>query len=97
MTPNGRNGYYPKKGTFEIRSEAHGPHWVAWLARTADAAPEYAILVVGQTRAEAEARARQWAEWRCQSSPSSDNPTPVVVTADGTAVAFPITWSIRPQ
>jgi hypothetical protein len=37
---------------------------VAWLARTADAAPEQAILIVGQTQAEAEARARHWAESR---------------------------------
>lgn len=51
-----------KDGTFEIRSEAHGPHWVAWLARTADGAPEHSVLLVGQTREEAEARARQWAE-----------------------------------
>ena len=49
-----------KEGTFEIRSEAHGPHWVAWLARTADGAPDQA----GETQAEAEARARQWAERR---------------------------------
>ena len=51
-----------KHGTFEIRSEAHGPHWVAWLARTADGAAERSILLVGQTQAEAVARARQWAE-----------------------------------
>jgi hypothetical protein len=51
-----------RQGTFEIRSEAHGPHWVAWLARTADAAPERAVLIVGETQAEAETRARQWAE-----------------------------------
>ena len=50
-----------KNGTFEIRSEAHGPHWVAWLARTADGAPEQSVLLVGRTREEAEARARQWA------------------------------------
>jgi hypothetical protein len=53
-----------KDGTFEIRSAAHGPHWVAWLARTADAAPEQSVLLVGQTQPEAEARARQWAERR---------------------------------
>ena len=51
-----------RQGTFEIRSEARGPHWVAWLARTANAAPERAVLLVGQTQAEAEARARLWAE-----------------------------------
>ncbi|MSO57204.1 MAG: hypothetical protein EXQ55_09850 [Acidobacteria bacterium] len=53
-----------KQGSFEIRSEAHGPHWVAWLARTADAAPEQSVLLVGQTQGEAEARARLWAERR---------------------------------
>ena len=53
-----------KDGTFEIRSEAHGPHWVAWLARTADGGPEQAVLLVGQTQAEAETRARLWAERR---------------------------------
>lgn len=53
-----------KEGTFEILSEAHGPHWVAWLARTANAEPDRAVLLVGKTQAEAEARARQWAERR---------------------------------
>ena len=53
-----------KNGTFEIRSEAHGPHWVAWLARAADGTPERSVLIVGQTREEAETRARQWAESR---------------------------------
>jgi hypothetical protein len=51
-----------RQGTFEIRSEAHGPHWVAWLARTSDGTPEQAVLLVGQTQSEAEARARQWGE-----------------------------------
>jgi len=53
-----------KDGTFEIRSEAHGPHWVAWLARTSDGGPEQSVLLVGQTKAEAEQRARMWAETR---------------------------------
>jgi hypothetical protein len=51
-----------KQGSFEIRSEARGPHWVAWLARTADGAPEQSVLLVGRTQGEAEARARLWAE-----------------------------------
>ena len=53
-----------KDGTFEIRSESHGPHWVAWLARTADGGPEQSVLLVGQTQDEAETRARLWAERR---------------------------------
>jgi hypothetical protein len=53
-----------KDGTFVIRSEPHGPHWVAWLARTSDGGPEQSVLLVGETQAEAEARARLWAERR---------------------------------
>lgn len=51
-----------KQGTFEIRSEARGPHWVAWITRAADGQPERSVLLVGQTQAEAETRARLWAE-----------------------------------
>jgi hypothetical protein len=50
------------KGTFEIRSEAHGPHWVAWLASPSDGAVERSVVLVGQTRAEAESNARRWAQ-----------------------------------
>ena len=53
-----------KDGTFHIRSEAHGPHWVAWVTEGADGAPQGGVLLVGQTQAEAETRARQWAERR---------------------------------
>jgi hypothetical protein len=49
-------------GPFEIRSEARGPHWVAWLARQGEQAPYRSILVVGATRPEAEAKAREWAD-----------------------------------
>ena len=53
-----------KEGTFEIKSEAHGPHWVAWLASPVDGAPDRGVLIVGQTQAEAVANARQWADSR---------------------------------
>jgi hypothetical protein len=49
--------------TLEIKSEAHGPHWVAWIAG-ADGKPQDSVLLVGQTREEAESRARSWAESR---------------------------------
>lgn len=45
----------------EIRSEAHGPHWVAWIA-DANGKPEDSVVLVGATREDAEARARRWAE-----------------------------------
>lgn len=46
-----------------IRSEARGPHWVAWVA-DANGKPEGAVILVGETREEAEERARAWAEAR---------------------------------
>jgi len=45
----------------EIRSEARGPHWVAWVA-DATGKPIDAVVLVGETREEAEGRAKLWAE-----------------------------------
>jgi hypothetical protein len=47
--------------TKDIRSEARGPHWVAWVAG-ADGKPEGSVVLVAKTREEAEERARAWAE-----------------------------------
>ena len=47
---------------YEIKSEQRGGHWVAWVVRGSDGKPDRSILLVGQTREEAESRARQWAE-----------------------------------
>ena len=46
---------------FEIRSEARGPHWIAWLARDSAGKPVNAVVLVGETKEEAEARAREYA------------------------------------
>jgi hypothetical protein len=46
-------------GHREIRSEARGPHWVAWIPG-ADGKPENSVVLVGETREEAERRARMW-------------------------------------
>ncbi len=46
---------------FEVRSEARGPHWVAWVTRPGENAPYQSVLLVGATQEEAEARAREWA------------------------------------
>ncbi len=48
--------------SYEIHSEARGPHWVAWITRGGGAKAERSVLVVGGTQAEAEAAAKQWAE-----------------------------------
>ena len=41
----------------EIRSEQRGPHWVAWIVDEQQK-PQGSVIVVGQTREEAETRAR---------------------------------------
>lgn len=43
----------------EIKSEARGPHWIAWVADSAGK-PSGSVVIVGQTREEAEANAREW-------------------------------------
>ena len=47
---------------FEIRSEARGAHWIAWVSRDGDPKPHRAVVLIGQTQDEAEANARRWAE-----------------------------------
>ena len=49
------------KTSASIRSEARGPHWVAWVA-DANGKADGSVILVGQTREEAEERARVWAE-----------------------------------
>jgi hypothetical protein len=51
-----------QSGVFEIRSEAHGPHWIAWLTRSGSDKPERSVVLIGETQEEAETRARAWAE-----------------------------------
>jgi hypothetical protein len=47
---------------YQIRSEARGPHWVAWVVRDGSTKPEGSVLLVAASQEEAEARARRWAE-----------------------------------
>ena len=49
------------QGTFVIHSAARGPHWIAWIARSADATPERSVVLVAQTQDEAIEKARSWA------------------------------------
>jgi len=49
-------------GSFEVHSELRGSHWIAWVSRDPSGKPDRSVVVVGATREEAEARARQWAE-----------------------------------
>ena len=47
---------------YQIHSEARGPHWIAWVSRGYTAKPDRSIVLVAETQAKAEARARAWAE-----------------------------------
>ena len=47
-------------GSYTVKSEARGPHWVAWVA-DANGKPQDSVVLVGETREEAEERARRWA------------------------------------
>jgi hypothetical protein len=49
-------------GTYQIHSEARGPHWIAWVSRDGSGKPNGSVVLVGETREEAEDRARRWAE-----------------------------------
>ena len=48
-------------GSYQIHTEARGPHWISWITRGDSQKPEKSIVLVAATQAEAEARARDWA------------------------------------
>jgi hypothetical protein len=48
-------------GSFEVHSEARGPHWIAWISRDGSGKPDRSIVIIGATQEEAESRARDFA------------------------------------
>jgi len=51
-----------KEGSYQIHSQARGPHWTAWVSRDGSGKPDQSIVLVGETQDEAERNARRWAE-----------------------------------
>jgi hypothetical protein len=49
-------------GSYQIHSEARGPHWIAWVNRDGSGKPDRAVILVAENREKAEANARKWAE-----------------------------------
>jgi hypothetical protein len=47
---------------YEVHSEVRGPHWIAWITRGGATKPDRSVVLVAANQAEAEARARRWAE-----------------------------------
>jgi hypothetical protein len=50
------------RGSYQIHSEARGPHWIAWVSRDGSDKPAGSVVLVAETREQAEERARRWAE-----------------------------------
>ena len=49
-------------GNYEIHSQMRGPHWIAWVSRDGGGKPDRGIVLVAETQAKAEERAKAWAE-----------------------------------
>ena len=50
------------RGSYQIHTEARGPHWIAWITRDGGTKPDRSVVLVAASQEEAEARARAWAE-----------------------------------
>jgi hypothetical protein len=49
-------------GSYQVYSEARGPHWIAWISRDGSGKPDRSVVLLAETREKAEAKAQQWAE-----------------------------------
>ena len=49
-------------GSYQIHSEARGPHWIAWVSRDGSGKPDRSVILVAENQQKAEANARKWAE-----------------------------------
>jgi hypothetical protein len=48
--------------SYQIHSEARGPHWIAWVSRDGSGKPDRSVILVAENQQKAEANARKWAE-----------------------------------
>jgi hypothetical protein len=49
-------------GSYQIHTEARGPHWISWITRGGEKKPDRSVVLVAASEAEAAERARRWAE-----------------------------------
>jgi hypothetical protein len=57
-----RNVKSSPMSTYEVHTEARGPHWIAWITRDGAEKPHESVILVARTQQEAETRARAWAD-----------------------------------
>jgi hypothetical protein len=50
------------RSDLQIRTETRGAHWISWVTRGTSNTPLDSVILVGQTRDEAESQARAWAD-----------------------------------
>ena len=50
------------RSDLNIRTESRGAHWISWVTRAGSDKPLDSIILVGQTREEAESQANTWAD-----------------------------------
>jgi hypothetical protein len=48
--------------SYQIHTEARGPHWIAWVSRDGSGKPDRSVILVAETKEKAEANARRWAD-----------------------------------
>lgn len=48
--------------SYELHAEPRSGHWIAWVTAPQETGPAGAVILVGQTREEAESNASRWAE-----------------------------------
>jgi len=48
--------------SYEIHTEARGPHWIAWITRAGETKPDRSVILIAANQRDAEERARRWAE-----------------------------------
>lgn len=65
--------------SYQVFSEARGPHWIAWISRDGGGKPHQSVILVARTQQEAEARARAWADGKAHDlglKPQGSSPEP---------------------
>jgi len=49
-------------GSYQVHTEARGPHWVGWVTTGSETKPYRSVLLIAANQKDAEDRARKWAE-----------------------------------
>jgi hypothetical protein len=48
--------------SYQVHTEARGPHWIAWISLDGSGKPHQSVILVAKTQEEAETRARDWGD-----------------------------------